>query len=37
MVVEMEREIIKYQELLNDREPEKRLDNLRSILEEEKA
>ena len=33
----MEREIIKYQELLNDREPEKRLDNLRSILEEEKA
>ncbi|GAG64381.1 unnamed protein product, partial [marine sediment metagenome] len=31
MVVEMEREIIKYRELLNDREPEKRLDNLRSI------
>ncbi|GAI66078.1 unnamed protein product [marine sediment metagenome] len=37
MVVEMEREIIKYRGLLNDREPEKRLDNLRSILEEEKA
>jgi len=37
MVVEMEREIIKYRELLNDREPEKRLDNLRSILKEEKA
>ena len=33
----MEREIIKYRGLLNDREPEKRLDNLRSILEEEKA
>ena len=33
----MEREIIKYRELLNDREPEKRLDNLRSILKEEKA
>jgi len=37
MVVEMEREIIKYRDLLNNREPEKRLDNLRSILEEEKA
>ena len=33
----MDREIIKYQELLNDREPEKRLDNLKLILKEEKA
>jgi len=33
----MEREIIKYLELLNDRESEKRLDNLRSILKEGKA
>ena len=33
----MEREIIKYRGLLNNRESEKRLDNLRSILEEEKA
>jgi len=37
MVRTMEREIIKYRELLNDRELEKRLDNLRSILKEEKA
>lgn len=33
----MEKEIIKYLELLNNREPEKRLDNLRSILKEEKT
>ena len=33
----MDRKIIKYQELLNDREPEKRLDNLKLILKEEKA
>jgi len=37
MVVEIDNKIIKYQELLNEREPEKRLDNLRSILKEEKA
>src|SRR4030042_506467 len=33
----MEKEIIKYRDLLNNREPEKRLNNLRSILEMEKA
>jgi hypothetical protein len=37
MVRTMEKEIIKYRDLLNNREPEKRLNNLRSILEEEKA
>ncbi|TET14745.1 MAG: PHP domain-containing protein [Actinobacteria bacterium] len=37
MVVEIDNKIIKYQELLNDRDPKKRLNNLRSILEEEKA
>jgi hypothetical protein len=36
-MLEMDREIIKYQGLLNDREPEKRLDNLKSILKEEKT
>src|SRR4030043_1287541 len=37
MVRIMEREIIKYRDLLNNGEPEKRLNNLRSILEEEKV
>jgi hypothetical protein len=37
MVVEIDNKIIKYQELLNDRDPEKRLNNLRLVLEEEKA
>ncbi len=36
-MIEIEREIVKYQELLNDREPEKRMNNLRLILKEEKA
>ena len=33
----MEKEIIRYQKLLNDRNPKKRLDNLRFILKEEKS
>ena len=37
MVKIMNKEIIKYRDLLNNREPEKRLNNLRSILEAEKA
>ena len=37
MVRMMEKEIIEYRDLLNNREPKKRLDNLRSILKEEKA
>lgn len=36
-MIEIEKEIIKYQELLNDRDREKRLDNLMSIFKEEKA
>ena len=35
MVVEIDNKIIKYQELLNDRDPKKRLNNLESILKRE--
>lgn len=35
-MIEIEREIIKYQELLNDRDREKRLENLMSVFKKEK-
>jgi len=37
MVRIMEKEIIEYRDLLNNREPEKRMNNLKSIIEVEKA